>query len=189
MEYNSNEMTKKQYQDLWDSIKKYGMVLPLTINKHKTRMDRIIGGFHRMKIWGDMGHKVIDTTEEKLTLKLEKELNLRLNKNHGHFNWDVLANNYDVNDLIGYGFDETEIYGIEHIKETKDIPDKGKIRFSDELLLEHNYVVLVFDNELDWQVAVDKLKLKKVKSCIKTEKSQKVGIARVIDGRKIINRL
>ena len=189
VEYNSNEMSKKEHQELRESIIKFGMVEPLKINMHKTRMNRIIGGYHRMLIWQELGHKMIDTTEEKLTLAMEKELNLRLNKNRGHFNWDMLANNYEVEDLKLYGFSDDQIYGIEQIRETKEIPDKGKIKFSEELLLEHNYVVLVFNNAMDWQVAQEKLKLKKVKSGIKTEKSQKVGVARVIDGRKIIDRL
>ncbi len=188
-EYNPNEMTKKEYQDLKDSILEFGMVEPILINKHKGREDVIIGGHHRLRIWESMGKKVIPTVEVKLPLKKEKELNLRLNRNHGHFNWDELANNFDTEDLIAYGFDDIELHGIEEIKETKDIPDRGKIQFAEELLLEHNYVVLTFDNELDWQVAQEKLKLKKVKSGIKTVKSQKVGIARVIDGKEILDRL
>ncbi|MBL4760583.1 MAG: ParB N-terminal domain-containing protein [Mariprofundaceae bacterium] len=189
VEYNSNEMTKKEYQELRESVIKFGMVEPLKINMHKTRLNRIIGGFHRMQVWKELDHKMIPTTEEKLTLPKEKELNLRLNKNRGHFNWDMLANNYEVEDLKLYGFSDEQIYGIEQIKETKQIPDKGKIKFAEELLLEHNYVVLTFDNAMDWQVAQEKLGLTKVKSGIKTEKSQKVGIARVIDGRKILDRL
>ena len=64
-EYNPNEMTKKEHQGLKDSIKEFGMVEPIVINMHKGREDVIIGGNHRLRIWEDMGNKVISTVEVK----------------------------------------------------------------------------------------------------------------------------
>lgn len=74
---------------------------------------------------------------------------------------------------------------FEDIKETKDIPDIGEVEFSDELLLEHNYIVLYFDNAMDWEVAIDKYGLKNVKDLI-PRKGQPTGIGRVINGKDFI---
>ena len=63
-----------------------------------------------------------------------------------------------------------------------------EIEFSEELLLEHNYVVLYFDNEFDWQVAKDKFGLKKVKDLIE-RKGQPTGIGRVLNGAEWIKKL
>lgn len=88
-------------------------------------------------------------------------------------------------DHLGYKIDNSHLKGVTN----QDQHAASEIKFSEELLLTHNYVVLYFDNDLDWQVAVDKLGLKGVKSGIKTEKSQKIGLGRVIKGTDVIKRL
>jgi len=101
------------------------------------------------------------------------------NQHFGFWDDEVLLSQYEPAVLKGMGID---------IKPKAD-PVKPEIEFSPELMLEHNYVVLYFDNAMDWEVAKDKLGLKEVKSAIKTVKSQKVGIGRVIKGAPVINRL
>lgn len=68
--------------------------------------------------------------------------------------------------------------------------DQGKVEveFTKELLLEHNYIVLYFDNSFDWQVAIDKFGLKKVKDLI-PRKAQPVGIGRVVNGAEWLDRI
>ena len=65
---------------------------------------------------------------------------------------------------------------------TDDISDDGEIEFAEELLLEHNYIVLYYDNPLDWEVAKEKYNLKKVKHHLEM-KGQSVGVGRVINGK------
>ena len=64
----------------------------------------------------------------------------------------------------------------------------AEVEFSKEILLEHNYVVLYFDNAFDWQVAMEKFGLKKVRDLI-PRKGQPVGIGRVIDGAEWLERI
>jgi len=71
----------------------------------------------------------------------------------------------------------------------KGMKRKGKVPFSRELLLEHNYVVITFDNVFDWNVAKEFFGLGEVKSGIKTTKSQKVGIGRVVGGGDFLNKI
>lgn len=52
-------------------------------------------------------------------------------------------------------------------------------------MLTHNYIVLYFDNDFDWEVAQDKFGLKKVKDLI-PRKGQPVGVGRVICGKKVL---
>ncbi len=75
---------------------------------------------------------------------------------------------------------------LTHMVETKDIPDIGEIEFSEELLLEHNYIVLYFDNAMDWEVAQEVYGLNKVKSKESSLGSQKIGIGRVLNGKNFI---
>ena len=67
--------------------------------------------------------------------------------------------------------------------------DEGvEIEFSKELLLEHNYVVLYFDNPMDWKVAQEKFGLTKVKDLI-PRKCQPIGVGRVLEGKKWLDRI
>lgn len=93
------------------------------------------------------------------------------------------------------GFSEMEIQEMEAAI-SQGVGDGGsgggakpEIEFSPELLLSHNYVILYFNNDLDWQVAQEKLGLKQVSSGDPAEKCRKVGIGRVIPGAPFIERL
>ena len=44
-----------------------------------------------------------------LTYEKERELNIRLNKNTGKFDYDILANLYDADELKDYGFTDAEL--------------------------------------------------------------------------------
>jgi len=111
------------------------------------------------------------------------EFLIKDNVGFGEWDWDQLANEWNEELLDKWGLDLP--LGFDEIKETKDIPDIGEIEFSEELLLEHNYIVLYFDNLMDWEVAQELYGLKMVKSNV-TEKSRKIGIGRVINGKNFI---
>ena len=66
--------------------------------------------------------------------------------------------------------------------------ENPEVEFSKELLLEHNYVVLYFDNAFDWQVAIDKFGLKKVKDYIDSP-GRPTGIGRVIRGSEWLDKI
>ncbi len=80
-------------------------------------------------------------------------------------------------DMSDFGFIEEEVE--QKKKETGDVP------FSEELLLTHNYIVLYFDNDFDWEVAQEKFGLQKVKDLI-PRKGQPTGIGRVINGKEVL---
>ena len=50
-EYNPRELSKKQHEDLYDSIRKFGLVDPILININPERKNIVIGGHQRLKIW------------------------------------------------------------------------------------------------------------------------------------------
>ena len=110
-EYNPRELTEKQHSDLTDSLKRFGIVDPVLVNVHPDRENIIIGGHQRTKVWGELGNEEIECVELKLTLDQEKELNIRLNKNTGQFNMDDLANFFDEDKLVEWGF-ETYEFGM-----------------------------------------------------------------------------
>ena len=108
--YNPRQITSKQYNDLKESIEKFGIVDPIIINKDNT----IIGGHQRYKIWKEKAKEsnVDDITIPCVVLELnkeqERELNVRLNKNTGEWDFDLLSN-FDIDELVDWGFKHIDL--------------------------------------------------------------------------------
>ena len=120
-EYNPRQLTKDQYTQLKDSLTRFGLVDPLIVNKHKSRKNILVGGHQRLKIAKEMGMEKIPCVEVDLPLDQEKELNIRLNKNVGEWDYDSLANYFDVGELMEWGFSNDELQFYE------DEPEQGLI--------------------------------------------------------------
>ena len=108
-EYNPRQLTKDQYQNLKDSISRFGLVDPIIVNSNKDRKNIIVGGHQRVKVAKDMDIEYVPVLEVDLTYEKERELNIRLNKNTGEWDMDVLANMFDMDELVDWGFDEDEL--------------------------------------------------------------------------------
>jgi DNA modification methylase len=115
-EYNPRRLTKKQHDDIKASLEKYGFVDPVIVNTHPDRQNVIIGGHQRVKVWQAMGNDTAPCVLVACDIKEEQELNVRLNKNTGEFDWDMLANHFDQADLIEWGFDPQEFGEIETLE-------------------------------------------------------------------------
>jgi len=118
--YNPRQITKKQYNDLKDSLDKFSLVEPIVVNKDMT----IIGGHQRYKIWKENAEQsnVDDITIPCVVLDLnkeqERELNIRLNKSGGEWDMDILANEFDIEELKEWGFKDIEFgFNIDKITE------------------------------------------------------------------------
>lgn len=107
--YNPRKISGNQKQDLQKSIETFGAVVPVVLNIG-SRTDVIIGGEQRIKIYADLGHKTVECMipSRELSLEEERELNLRLNKNTG--SWDEeLLKNFDLSVLLDIGFEDDEL--------------------------------------------------------------------------------
>jgi len=111
-EYNPRQLSDDQYKHLKDSISRFGLVDPIIINKNKDRKDIIIGGHQRVKVARTMGIDEVPCVEIDLTYDKEKELNVRLNKNTGGWDYDILANLFEMEELKDWGFDENQLAGF-----------------------------------------------------------------------------
>lgn len=180
---NPRRTTKRQILDLTKSLNKFNLAAPLIINCDNT----IIGGHFRYKILKrGKNDKEVDVRvpNRELTQEEVEELNLRLNKNLGEWDWNLLGD-FDTDILKDVGFNRGEIDKIF----SDDGNGDGEIEFTKELLEENNYIVFVFDNVLDWQNIMDIFQIKQVQSSDSKSGYRKIGIGRVIDGKKLMERL
>ena len=169
---------------LVQSIKDFPEMLnirPIVVNEDMI----ILGGNMRFKACKEAGLKEVPIIKASgLSTEKQREFLIKDNVSGGEWDWDMLANEWDELELDAWGLDIPN--NLEEIKETKDIEDIGEIEFSEELLLEHNYIVLYFDNAMDWEVAQEIYGLKQVKSKDSSDKTKKIGIGRVINGKNFI---
>ncbi len=117
---NPRHITRKDYQSLKESVKKFGLSEKIVINKD----NMIIGGHQRKRVLEDLGITETDcwVPDRQLTHQEACELCVRFNKNAGEWDWDILANYYEPDDLCEWGFSESELEG--HSKEDKDKKQK-----------------------------------------------------------------
>ena len=119
--YNPRKWSKEAAAQLKESITRYGMVDPLLVNSAENRKNVVIGGHFRLATIKEMGMKVAPVVYLNIPDEAkEKELNLRLNKNTGEFDWDLLAK-FDESFLGIVGFSSEE---LDSIFEEEDTPEQ-----------------------------------------------------------------
>ncbi len=129
-EYNPRQATKEQEKHLKESLVKFGVVETIVVNSHKDRKNIVIGGHFRLRELKKLGYKDIDCVIVDLPLEDEKELNIRLNANLGEWNIDLLANNFEIDDLESWGLDlDWGLSEEEDEKEPKDLSDDLKPKY------------------------------------------------------------
>ena len=111
-EYNPRKWSKEQVEQLKESIVRFGIVDPIIANSADNRRNIVIGGHFRLEVAKQLGYKEIPVVYVNIPeVEREKELNLRLNKNQGEFDYSLLAK-FDENLLKDIGFGSEEIDNI-----------------------------------------------------------------------------
>jgi len=124
--YNPRKWSEKAVADLTEGIKRYGMVDPLILNSALNRKNVCIGGHFRLKIVKDLKYTEVPVVYVSIPdIEKEKELNIRLNKNVGEFDWDLLAE-FDENFLADIGFSSEELDEVFQIYDTPEQFDLKK---------------------------------------------------------------
>jgi len=107
---NPRQLKEHDAEHLKKSLDAFGVADPLIINTD----NKIIGGHMRRRIMLQSGYKPDDLVdvrvpERELTEREAEELAIRLNKNTGDWDFDALANNFELDDLLDWGFDKKEL--------------------------------------------------------------------------------
>ncbi len=125
-EYNPRKWDTVAIEDLKDSITKYGIVDPLLVNSAPQRKGIVIGGHFRLSVIKELGITEVPVVYINIPdIEKEKELNIRLNKNTGEWDWDLLAT-FDEKFLSGVGFSSEELDEIFAVEETPEQFDLEK---------------------------------------------------------------
>jgi DNA modification methylase len=114
---NPRQLTEKQAKDLSTSLERFNLADPIVINTDNT----IIGGHQRVSILKQSGDLIVDVRVPSRTLTKDEllELNLRLNRNQGQWDFDLLAN-LDEELLTNVGFESKELDRIFQLNATPE---------------------------------------------------------------------
>ena len=125
-EYNPRKISKESMEQLKESIKKFKLVDPLIVNCAKNRNGIVIGGHMRLKAATELGFKEAPVVYLNIPdIEKEKELNIRLNKNTGEFDWNLLAN-FSEGFLADLGFNSEELDDVFGIDDNPEMFDLAK---------------------------------------------------------------
>lgn len=125
-----------------------------------------------------------------------KEIVLKDNSSFGQWDYDALANEWDDLPLVDMGVPNIPDVDKEVEKVQKDEEIVAQTPFTEVLGEEHNYIVLFFDNDVDWLQAQTLFDLHPVKA-LPTKRSgeqslefqKRIGVGRVLNGAKAIQKL
>ena len=115
-EYNPRKWDQEAIDQLAESIKRFGLVDPILVNGSKNRKNIVIGGHFRLKVAKDLGYKEVPVVYIVIDdIEREKELNIRLNKNLGDWDYSLLAE-FDASLLTDVGFSSEELDDVFNIE-------------------------------------------------------------------------
>lgn len=125
---NPRQIGKDQMERLGQLISKFGLIDKPIVNADMT----LIGGHQRIKVLKKQKVKTVEcwVADRQLDEKEVEELMIGVNKIHGQFDYDILANEFEEIDLLKWGFSEEELMGFskepEEIEESQDNTDVKK---------------------------------------------------------------
>ena len=125
-EYNPRKHTPEAMKELKESIKRFDVVDPVIANSDPERKNILIGGHMRVKALREMGITKVPVVYINIpNIEKERELNVRLNRNTGEFDWNLLAS-FGEEFLKGVGFSSEELDNIFEEDETPEQFDLEK---------------------------------------------------------------
>lgn len=200
--YKSNPRihTPAQVGRLANSLKEFGWTRPIIVDPASTVLaghgilqaaKRVRDEGGTVKDWPDPGTAPV-VVKQGLSAAQKRAYVIADNKLGEGSRWDQEALAGELKELMAADFDLLLTgLGAGEIDSLMEPGGKGgdkpEVEFAEELLLEHNYIVLYFDNPLDWQVALEKFNVTKVKDLI-PRKGQPRGVNRVLRGAKWLPR-
>ena len=162
--YNPRKLGPDAKKQIRASIEKFGMVDPIIVNMHPDRENTVVGGHQRLTVLKELGWPKVPCVYVELNEHDEKELNLRLNRNHGDWDYELLYANFDTDFLTNVGFKKDDFAELESDYEKKInaatnataempiVPQYG----------ESYHIVSIFcTNDLDFNMVTNLLKLGK----------------------------
>lgn len=150
-----------KFEKLVKSIKEFPEMLdlrPIVVNQDMI----VLGGNMRLKACEEAGLKEVPIIfADNLTPEQEKEFIIKDNSSFGEWDWDLLANEWDLQDLEDWGL---EIPNLDD--DVDELEDGEEIELPQSVQVEppKEYILIMAEpNSVDWEDLKETLQLKMVR--------------------------
>lgn len=177
------------------SLRRFGQKKPIVARSLKGSPSQIVAGNH---LWLAMKEEGMEEIAASISEMSDEDAQAYLIADNrtaelGGYNEvdlaSILRELRSRGDLEGTGYNDREVEQFLARIEREMAQDTPELTFSEELLEEHQFLVLYFDNELDWKSAVETLGVKSAKAWDATDSYLRKGLGRVIRGIDVIQRM
>lgn len=167
-----------------ESIKQFGFRVPIVLDQD----DVIVCGHTRWKAAQKLGIEEVPTVGvDDLTPEQVKAFRLADNKSSEQATWNLPKLDLELLDLPMFDMSLFGFPSEEVKKEAKKSGGTGMESMELKAFEHHDYLVFVFDNQMDWLNAVNAFGIHKVNAGYGTTK--KVGVGRVVNGKRLLERI
>ena len=184
---NPRVIKDDKFKKLVNSIKEFPEMLearPVVVNPDMV----VLGGNMRLKALREAGVKEAPVYIASWDEIKQKRFIITDNVGYGEWDWDILANEWDVEQLNDWGMDVP--YTEDDIEEMGNpMNEQSEKPFATELDTQSNYLILKFDTDIDWIQAKTLFGLKTETAKRANGKAWSQGIGRVINGVDAINKI
>ena len=188
---NAKKHTNEQMDAIEASIKEFGFRNPIIVWTNEDGQPEIVAGHARAKAAQNLGMDIVPVIYvDDLSDAQRRALTLVDNQTTMMTEWDDVQLSYEL-DVLSEMFDMSD-FGFEDVDVESDIEKDAKSEKEFESMElktfeHHDYVVFVFDNQMDWLNIVSRFGLHRVDAGFYPAK--KIGLGRVIDGKKLLAEL
>lgn len=178
------------------SLRRFGQKKPIVARDlGKGKAFQIVAGNH---LWAAMKEEEMETIAASVSRMSDEDAQAYLIADNrtaelGGYNEvdlaQILGELRSRGDLEGTGYNDRQVEQFLARVEREMEGDRPELEFSSELMEEHQFLVLYFDNALDWKSAIDSLGISTVKAWDATSSYERKGIGRVVRGTDAIQRL
>lgn len=186
---NAKKHTKEQVEKIANSIKEFGFTQPVIVDKDNC----VVAGHGRILGAKKAGIKEVPTVAlENLTeeqIKAYRLVDNKLNESE----WDEGLLKDSLEEIFEM---DMEMFGFSmDVLEDETIEVEPEVKFTEILNEENNYIVLKFNNKIDWLNAMGLFGIEKTKAYPTRKEGNKktfgmrAGVGRVLDGQKALERM
>ncbi len=185
---NPRIISRDKFRKLVNSLKEFPQMLklrPIVVDEDNI----ILGGNMRYKAALELGLSEVWVIQaDDLTKDQKAEFIIKDNAGFGKWDWETLANDWSMEVLTDWGVDV--VIDQDDIAEMNNPNNMNTENvFATELDMQSNYIVLKFNNDIDWIQAKTLFELKTETARRQNGKAWSQGIGRVVDGVKAIKKI
>lgn len=185
---NARTHSRKSIESIKSSLGRFGQLKPIVLHRNGTT---ILAGNGTWEAAKELGWQEIAATKTDLESSESVAFAIADNRTAELADWDQELLDAQLAELKLEGQDLAELgfFDLDELEGKEKDGEKPEVVFSEFVNESNNYVVIVFDNDIDWLQAQTHFDLESKTSRRANGKPWSTGIGRVIKGSTYLNKM